>query len=528
MFQARPQKKKYHWPDFITQGGKRYPCIYQDRIELEKEAEDSSKLRNILYNRYFSKERFFEDGHVREDFVLPVLFWRTVVHDGMAVLHLMGPSNGGKSYLAHALAHELLSYWLNYRGIVGKVWYFFSYSVALNYMDQFKKGDVVIIDEHSHILGQDSASAAARFSNTLRATRKRGVSYFICDPEEQNVPNCSFMLRTAFIVVELMITRCLTYTGKTHRLDGLSDWKVPLDEIWFKEMVDEYELEKDAYLAGFARRGGAADKGLADKQIRMARRLMKMVKENGLPKGKRGWVKRLKRYLTDLDYDSETYATRDQVIDRVMELLEKGKDFDDVNIGTDFGFDDSEQNLVYAGQTDEIREAILARMVELGAQQKDTDVFVAIADGMTIAAAGTALDIPRSTTGRIWSKFPTKYGAGKVEGFGRAWEDVYSAILMQEGVPHIKRGGVGSEPDVLILDDDEQVIAVHSAKCSTLRNGSFKYHGKDIADSEYEEGVPIHLVLCDLQTGYVEKVLVTDEIILNGYTFKRPERSDTE
>lgn len=156
---GRP-RKKWHWPDYLVVDGKKAACVYQDRLELEKEAEDNNKLRNMLYNRLFAKERWFHDGQTFEDFVIPALFWKVVTHNGMAVLHLMGPSNGGKSYLAHAYAHELLGYWQHYRGITGTVYYFFSYAQMLHLMDEFKKGDVVIIDEHSKQLGQDSLARA--------------------------------------------------------------------------------------------------------------------------------------------------------------------------------------------------------------------------------------------------------------------------------------------------------------------------------------------------------------------------------
>lgn len=540
MYQS--QSKKWHWPDYIMVDGKKCACVYQDRLELEREAADNSTLRNILYNRQFAKERWFYEGQMYEDYVVSALFWKTVMYDGMTVLHLMGPSNGGKSYLAHAYAHELLGYWLYYRDIEGKVWYFFSYAEALQYLNDFKKGDVVIIDEHSKQLGQDSLAAAMKFNNTLRATRKRGVSYIVCDPEEQNMPNCQYMLRTAFYVVENTMTRCMAYTGKTHRLLGLSDWEVPLDEQWFSEMVDRYEQEKDAYLNLFARRGGAAYKGLIEKQNKMAMELWQYARDNWTIRGKGGWVKRLTGHMNEIGYDGETHATRGQVVDKVVEYLEAIYDedlktfdwsveFDPTKHIVSDRFDDTSRDLAplpYFGQTENLRDAVLDRMIELGANAEIIEAFRivrnAIDENRYLLEEQFSewqelfpdVDIIEDTF-RITKYYGMKnYQGAVIDGWANAFEDVYSAILLKNDVPHIQGGRNSPDPDIIITDDEGEPIEVHSLKTFCNKQGYENFSYDDIADSEKELGVPIMLVVLSLVDGKLYKIPVDEKFKIDG------------
>jgi hypothetical protein len=539
---AQRQEQKYHWPDYLTVEGDKLACVYMDRNELEKEAQDNKELRNILYNTIFAKERWFYDGNLYEDYVLPALFWNVVTHNGMAVVHLMGPSNGGKSYLAAASAHELLRYWEEFAGIKGRVFYFFSYAVALDHMSEFRKGDVVIIDEHSRQLGQDSGSAAARFNNMLRATRKRGVSYFVCDPEEQNLPNCNYMLRTAFYVEEIQMTRSLTYTGKTHRLLGLTDFIVPLDEQWFKDMIDEYERQKDFYLTGFARRGGAADKGLHDKQIRISMDLWKKVKESGMPKGRRGWQKRLSTYLVDMEYDSETNATKDQVMDRILAHLEKiyNEDTKEFDFSIEFDpenvysfdeftpFPDRPEPEPYAGQTEDVRGAVLDRMIELGANREIVEAFRLVRDAIDVNKFNLSElfeqwqevfpdSIIQEDAFRITKYYGMKNYSGAVHnGYGLAFEDVYSTMLNERGIDHVKAGGNTPEPDIVILDENGEPKEVHSVKCFLNKQGYENYDYDSIAESEKELGVPIKLIVLSLACGTIFEIPVDDDFIKNG------------
>ncbi|MHA1289271.1 MAG: hypothetical protein ACTSPB_17940 [Candidatus Thorarchaeota archaeon] len=546
MWSRQQQTKRWYWPDYLLIDGKKCACVYQDRLELEKEAEDSSRLRQILFNRIFVKERWFYDGQLFEDYIIPALFWKVVMHNGMAVLHLMGPSNGGKSYLAHAYAHELLGYWEYYKGIEGHVYYFFSYAQAMNHLSDFNKGDVVIIDEHSKQLGQDSLTSAVKFNNNLRATRKRGVSYIICDPEEQNVPNCQYMQRTAFYIEENSMTRCMTYTGKTHRLLGLSDWIVPLDKEWFKKSVEEYERQKDDYLKLFSQRGGAADKGLAGKARQMATNLHKYAEERWTHTTDKGWIKTLNRYMVELGYDGETFATRDLAVDMVTEYLKMIFDKDTGWFDWSIPFepekvrrtnpyaspsvpDEIKPELVpYVGPVDNIRNAVLDRMIELGADPEIVEAFRIVRD--LIDAGKWSLE---EAFHRWQELFPvsdiledsfriTKYygmknyqGADKA-GWATAFEDVYSAILTERGINHIQGGRNTPDPDIIILDENDEPIEVHSLKTFLNKQGYENFSYDDIAESEKNLNVPIKLIVFSVIDNKLYEFDVDDEFIEKG------------
>ncbi|MHA1786582.1 MAG: hypothetical protein ACTSWU_00100 [Candidatus Thorarchaeota archaeon] len=540
------RSKRWYWPDYINIDGKKCACVYQDRLELEKEAEDNPRLRQILFNRTFVKERWFHDGQLFEDFVIPALFWKVVIHNGMAVIHLMGPSNGGKSYLAHAYAHELLGYWEYYRGIEGNVWYFFSYAQAMNHLSEFKQGDIVIIDEHSKQLGQDSLASAVKFNNMLRATRKRGVSYIICDPEEQNVPNCQYMQRTAFYIEENSMTRTLTYTGKTHRLLGISDWIVPLEEEWFKNSIDEYERQKDDYLELFAQRGGAADKGLAGKARRMAENLHKYAKERWMHTDDKGWVKTLNRYMVELGYDGETFATRDLAVDMMVEYLKMIFDKDSGWFDWSISFDPSAvrrdnpyaepsvpdelkpELIPYLGQVDDLRNAVLDRMRELGADPEIVEAFRIVRD--LIDSGEWSLEeafhqwqelFPASDiledSFRITKYYGMKnYQGAELAGWANAFEDVYSAMLTEKGINHIMGGRNTPEPDCVILDELDRPVEIHSLKTFLNKQGYENFTYDQVADSEKNLGVPIKLVVFSVVDNKLYTFDVDDDFIENG------------
>jgi hypothetical protein len=307
-------------------------------------------------------------------------------------------------------------------------------------------------------------------------------------------------------------------------------------------MIDEYERQKDFYLTGFARRGGAADKGLHDKQIRISMDLWKKVKESGMPKGRRGWQKRLSTYLVDMEYDSETNATKDQVMDRILAHLEKiyNEDTKEFDFSIEFDpenvysfdeftpFPDRPEPEPYAGQTEDVRGAVLDRMIELGANREIVEAFRLVRDAIDVNKFNLSElfeqwqevfpdSIIQEDAFRITKYYGMKNYSGAVHnGYGLAFEDVYSTMLNERGIDHVKAGGNTPEPDIVILDENGEPKEVHSVKCFLNKQGYENYDYDSIAESEKELGVPIKLIVLSLACGTIFEIPVDDDFIKNG------------
>ena len=156
-------------PDTIQIGKKKYKIKYRtDRAELEEMA-----MWNWIYRQMW--EDLNDNGHV---WLLKDVFKSAIEGDSWVILQFYGMSYSGKSWLAIAKALELKLF-LNFYGYDDVVIKFArNWAETLSLLQELKKGDIIICDEETDLMGEDSDTERAAMSNVLRSSRALGINIF--------------------------------------------------------------------------------------------------------------------------------------------------------------------------------------------------------------------------------------------------------------------------------------------------------------------------------------------------------------
>lgn len=309
-------------PDTIQIGKKKYKIKYRtDRAELEEMA-----MWNWIYRQMW--EDLNDNGHV---WLLKDVFKSAIEGDSWVILQFYGMSYSGKSWLAIAKALELKLF-LNFYGYDDVVIKFArNWAETLSLLQELKKGDIIICDEETDLMGEDSDTERAAMSNVLRSSRALGINIFFLDPEPKPKPNVDAWIRVAGTIPDLFKTMSIVYAHNI-KLIGLDFTDIPLEDPDFQEIMTEYEHDKLENIRDLIRNRGRVGVDLTTQQVQMATELANHAKHLMNTEGVRITKELLTVYADDVGIVG-SIAMVNKVIIRAYQMVHGSGIFKRIDMG---------------------------------------------------------------------------------------------------------------------------------------------------------------------------------------------------
>lgn len=486
-------------PRTIVYGGKTHKLEFREYPALQRQAYEYYVYRHLW--EYISNEAGLWILH---NIVLPAL-----LYDSFIVYQFYGKSLSGKSWLAIAKALEV-KYIEEESGLYEDVHihYVFTHAEIGKLLRNMGKkdvprdkraesGDIIVCDEESALSGQGSGVTEGALANVLKACRALSVHFFFSDPNPSPKPNVDACFRVCAIARTANVTVSILEDAENKPI-GFDVTEIPVGEKAWEEEIARYLPLKMANIRKIVATGGFVGTDTSSGQIEDAERLLAYAETTGKSVTK----ELLKAWVANIGITPMGVAYCANVVARAFSDYKQSKK-QDIALPS------------YAGQTENLQEAIFARLLERKVKEEHVEM-------LRMNCSGVAQDVIAKKFGVMQGTVSKRIRMIGEKQVGYAFEDVWSAMLTRRSVKHKMGGANTPDPDCIIYDSEGEPVEVLSLKCRINHRRGFNVEWKDIAASEREFSsdfnVPLYLVAYDIINNRLyDKVEVTDQ---ERFTFR--------
>lgn len=260
---GNPQEDNEEYYDFFT----------KYRLESEVEELDMNDLYNQEEKRWILQP---------ESNVTPLYYKSLKTHadnQSNCIIFIHGLPNSGKSEMGQTNAFILKTFLTNI-GYRGKIWVFFDIGDVAENADNFRKGDIIIVDEMPELVGEGAYVTKKAINNIVKIVRAFQLFFIYISPEKIKFKVINYYLE--------MMGKCKK--ERTSRLVLYSKNYTPVGHIVLplhskESFREKYESEKMENIKKVLQAGGNVSRQRdSEKLERDVKELLKLAKENGVEK----------------------------------------------------------------------------------------------------------------------------------------------------------------------------------------------------------------------------------------------------
>jgi len=483
---------------------------------LRKAAKKDDELNRIL--RSFDRRKSRIAMHRWEWDRLLRLFRFQITTENRVWLGIFGDPGTGKSVVSMFLMLAILATFDSYDKIHPILGFARTPSDTNDLLAaiQIRKQTVIVsYDESEEEAGEGSRKEQRALLQNARTNRVFRHSVNMCSIEKEDfgplINSCDVLIQTIFKDMENSINWCLLYTKEfnTNNWQVEAMFGVPFDLP--AELLETYTAWKHETQTQLTEGGGMLSGSKAE---RVADALIKYARKMGYASYSVSKLEEIVRTEKIIGGTNLVMSQQKTVAQRARRLMDgapsKGKP----------------PLTSYIGQVDDMRAAVLARMIERGRDPihvKALEYYVyqhISQDEVTLILKN---EHDRKVTQDTVSRW-LKHGEFVAE-MGYAFENVYSRYLTIQGISHVAGGGNEDSPDIVLFDKDGNPSKVLSLKCLNDKRDVTSINRKEIAKKEAalakEHNIPLEMIYFDMWKGHLHPPqLDTGQ---KTFTFRRPE-----